>query len=154
MRRQSSRAGIAAAFAGGRPSARHPLARRRHLILQGVAAATFVVLAAALGAGALDAQREKAAPQFLIFGTVFTQQGFALPGAEIQVRRAGEKKVRWRATSDRAGEFAVRVPPAAEYEVTVRAKNWEPQSRKVDASAPGREDLVFRMKPAAEGKQQ
>jgi hypothetical protein len=117
-----------------------------------LATATAVVLAA-LSAGASAAQREQPAAQFLIFGTVFTEQGFALPGAEIEIRRAGEKKVRWRAASDRRGEFAVRVPPGTAYEVTVKAKNFEPGARKVEATPGGREDLVFRMKPAG-GKQE
>jgi hypothetical protein len=43
---------------------------------------------------------------------VFTDQGFALPGARVRVRRADEKKPKWEATSDRRGEFAVRVPEA------------------------------------------
>jgi len=51
-----------------------------------------------------DKEKEKKkawANQFLLFGTVFTEQGFALPGCEIRVRRAGERKVRWEARSDR-----------------------------------------------------
>jgi hypothetical protein len=89
--------------------------------------------------------------EFVLFGTVFTQQGFALPGAEISVRRAGEKpekKPRWRASSDRRGEFAVSVPAGAEYEITVRAPGYKDESRKVDARHGVREDLIFRMQPA------
>ena len=69
-------------------------------------------------------KKPRLADQFLIFGTVFQESGFLLAGAEIQVRRAGEKKVRWRQYSDRRGEFAVRVPPGAEYELTVKAKGF------------------------------
>lgn len=97
-------------------------------------------------------KKPRLADQFLIFGTVFEESGFLLPGAEIQVRRAGEKKVRWRQFSDRSGEFAVRVPPGAEYELTVKAKGFEEQSRKVDARAGNREDLIIRMKPLPGGK--
>jgi len=138
---------------------RHPVSRFRHLIQWAVIAAAGVSLAAmAVFAGAAAAsgseQREKGAEanRFLLFGTVFTEKGFALPGAEIEVHRAGEKKIRWRALSDRAGEFAVRVPAGAEYEVTVRAKEFDGQTRKVDATSGTREDLVFRMKPAPERK--
>lgn len=96
-------------------------------------------------------QNKQAAGDFLLFGTVFTQQGFSLPGAEIAVRRAGqrpEKKPRWRAVSDRRGEFAVYVPTGAEYEITVRARGYRDESRKVDVQHGGREDFVFRMQPA------
>jgi hypothetical protein len=104
--------------------------------------------------GAPDEPQKKTrlADQFLIFGTVFEESGFLLPGAEIQVRRAGEKKVRWRQISDRRGEFAVRVPPGAEYELAVKAKGYEEQSRKIDARTGNREDLIIRMKPLPEGK--
>lgn len=97
-------------------------------------------------------KKPRLADQFLIFGTVFEESGFLLPGAEIQVRRAGERKVRWRQTSDRRGEFAVRVPPGAEYELTAKAKGFEEQSRKIDARTGNREDLIVRMKPLPEGK--
>src|SRR5207245_2005681 len=46
-------------------------------------------------------QRKKSAHEndFLLFGTVFTEPGFALPGAAIRVRRADQKHMR----SDFAG---------------------------------------------------
>lgn len=97
-------------------------------------------------------KKPRLSDQFLIFGTVFEESGFLLPGAEIQVRRAGEKKVRWRQVSDRRGEFAVRVPPGAGYELTVKAKGFEEQSRRIDARTGNREDLIIRMKPLPEGK--
>ena len=139
---------------------RHPVSSLRHLIQWAVIVAAGVSLAAtAVFAGGTaptcrGAQREKGAQAnlFLLFGTVFTEKGFALPGAEVEVRRAGEKKIRWRALSDRSGEFAVRVPPGAEYEVTVRAKDFDEQTHKVDATSGTREDIVFRMKAAARGK--
>lgn len=90
--------------------------------------------------------------RFLLFGTVFTAQGFALPGAKVEVRRAGEKKVRWSSISDRRGEFAIRVPPGAEYEVTVTSKDFETMVRKVDATSGVREDMVFRMAVSPGGK--
>jgi hypothetical protein len=86
---------------------------------------------------------------FLLFGTVFTEQGSLLPGAEVRVRRAGERKGRWEARSDRRGEFAVRVPQGAEYEISIRATGYEGQTQKIDARTGSREDLVFRLAPAA-----
>lgn len=134
---------------------RHPLFSSRHLIQWTLISVVGVSLLA-VATAARGAQREKGveAKRFLLFGTVFDPQGFSLPAAAIEVRRASEKKIRWRAYSDRAGEFAVRVPPGTQYEVTVRAKGFETESRKVDATSGSREDLVFRMRPAAKGRKQ
>lgn len=118
-------------------------------------------LALAGGAGRLtaepgsDEQHNKAShdSEFLLFGTVFAQEGLALPGAEVRVRRAGERKARWEARSDRRGEFAVRVPRGAEYEMSVRATGYREQTRKVDAKSGRREDFVFRLERASGGKQ-
>jgi len=83
---------------------------------------------------------------FLLRGTVFTQEGFALPGAELRIRRAAEKKFRWQAFSNSRGDFAVRVKMGADYEVLVRAKGFAEQSVPVDAKTGDRyKDLVFRM---------
>ena len=93
------------------------------------------------------------ANELLIKGTVFTPQGLSLPGAELRIRRAGEKKFRWQTLSDPRGEFAVWVPLGAGYELVVRARGFEEQKRPVDAGSGARqEDVVFRMQPASEGK--
>lgn len=92
------------------------------------------------------------AHDFLILATVFTDQGFALPGARVRVRRTDEKKPKWEATSDRRGEFAVRVPEGAEYELTVEASGFKPEIRKIDARADTRTDLTIRMDKASGGK--
>ena len=91
-------------------------------------------------------------PAFLVFGTVFDERGFARSGAQIRIRRAGERKWRWNTLSDRRGEFAVRVPPGAEYELMLRAKGYQEATRKIDARSGNRLDLVFRLVPAAGGK--
>ncbi len=92
------------------------------------------------------------ANQFLIYGNVFTEQGFILPGAEVKVRRTSERKQRWEAYSDRRGEFAVRVPRGDDYEIAVKAEGYTPLTRTVSARSGDREDIVFRMQPAAKGK--
>jgi carboxypeptidase family protein len=97
-------------------------------------------------------KQEDFANQLLIYGTVFTQQGFALPGAEVKVRRTSERKQRWAAYSDRRGEFAVRVPKGDQYEIAIKAKDYTTLTRTVDARSGDRQDMVFRMQPAAEGK--
>lgn len=83
---------------------------------------------------------------FLVRGTVFTPEGFALPGAELRIRRSAEKKFRWQTVSNSRGDFAVRVKMGADYEVIVRAKGFAEQSVPVDAKTGDRyKDLVFRL---------
>ena len=95
-----------------------------------------------------SAQSAKHSNDFLVRGTVFTPQGFALPGAELRIRRSGEKKVRWQTVSNSRGDFAVRVKMGADYEVIVRAKGFSEQSLPVNAKTGDRyKDLVFRMQP-------
>lgn len=96
-------------------------------------------------------QKPKQAETCLAIGTVFTAEGFVLPGAEIRVRRAGERKVRWRALTDRRGEFAVRVPRGAEYVLEVVARGFAAAEQKLDAREADRQDLVFRLQPDAKG---
>ena len=103
--------------------------------------------------GKKEGQQEKKKPEpYLLAGTVFNEGGFSLPGAEIRVRRAGEKKVREKARSDRRGEFGIRLPAGQEYEVTVEAKGYEPQTRKFAAQLGAVSNFVFRMQPAPGGK--
>lgn len=89
---------------------------------------------------------------FVLTGTVFTEQGYGLPGAQINVRRAGEKRVRGKAMSDRRGEFGVRLRDAGEFEVTVEAKGYERQVRKFSAQLGSGTNFVFRMQPASGGQ--
>lgn len=91
---------------------------------------------------------------FLVRGTVFTPQGMALPGAELRIRRASEKKFRWQTVSNSRGEFAVRVKMGADYLVLVHVKGFPDQSQPLDAKTGERfKDMVFRM-PQQENKKQ
>lgn len=93
------------------------------------------------------------ADDFLILGTVFTDKGYAFPGIEIRVRRATEKKFRWETYANSRGEFAVRVPKGADYEMLVRAKGFLDQTKPLDAKSGLSEGrLVFRMEPGKESK--
>jgi hypothetical protein len=86
------------------------------------------------------------ANDFLVRGTVFTPEGLALPGAELHIRRASEKKFRWKDAANSRGEFAIRVKMGADYEVVATAKGYQDQSVPVNASTGERfKDLVFRM---------
>lgn len=89
------------------------------------------------------------AHDFVIFTTVFTDQGFALHGAHTRLRRVEEKKFRWEATSDHQGELAFRVPQGAQYEMAVEARGFKSQTRKIDATQGLRADLTVRMEPLA-----
>jgi hypothetical protein len=84
---------------------------------------------------------------FVIFATVFNDRGFALPGARVRVRRSDEKKFRWEAASDHQGELGFRVPPGAEYEMTIEARGCKTQTRKIDTREDNQTDLTIRMEP-------
>jgi hypothetical protein len=90
------------------------------------------------------------AHDFVIFATVFTDHGFALPGARARVRRSEEKKFRWEATSDHQGELALRVPQGAEYEMTIEARGFKTETRKIGTREDNRADLTIRMEPQTE----
>lgn len=100
-------------------------------------------------AGGAQSSSSSHAHDFLIFTTVFTDRGFALSGARARVRRATEKKFRWEAASDHRGEFAIRVLQNAEYEMTIEARGFKTQTRKIDARDDNRAELTIRMEPAS-----
>ena len=86
---------------------------------------------------------------FLIRGTVFSENALAFPGVQLRVRRAGEKKFHWETYSNSRGEFAVRLPQGTAYELVVHSKGFRDQTRAIDARAGDiQDDLVFRMEPA------
>jgi Carboxypeptidase regulatory-like domain len=90
---------------------------------------------------------------FLIRGTVFNDKALSAPGAQLRIRKAGEKKFRWESYTNSRGEFAVRVPQGSDYEMVVRAKGFVEQTRTIDAKSGGNEQsMVFRMQPAAGDK--
>ncbi len=83
---------------------------------------------------------------FLIKGTVFTQEGLSFAGARIQIRKEGAKKFHWQDSVNSRGEFAIRVLQGAKYEVVARGKGCKDQTKIVDATGGDRvEELVFHM---------
>jgi hypothetical protein len=132
---------------------RHPLSPFGHLtfVRWTIALLGLVWLAGATSvfAPAGDAQNSNGSHVhvYLVFVTVFNEQGFAFPGARVRLRREDEKKFRWEATSDHQGELAFRVPPGAEYEITIEARGFKTQTRKIDARNDNRADLTIRMEP-------
>lgn len=103
--------------------------------------------AASAESSSKQAQRNNShADDFLIRGTVFTPEGLALPGAELRIRRASEKKFKWNDLANSRGEFAIRVKMGTDYEVLVRAKGYRDESQAVNAATGERfKELVFRM---------
>jgi hypothetical protein len=93
------------------------------------------------------------ADDFLIIGTVFNPQALALPGAELRIRRAGENKYRWKTVTNSRGDFAVRVPPGASYEVVAGGKGFAPRTLTVDALHTGdnQQRLSIRLEAATGG---
>jgi hypothetical protein len=75
------------------------------------------------------------ANDYLIHGTIFDDKALAFPNVELRIRRGGEKKFRWRSFTNSRGEFAVRVPKGAEYEMVVSSKGFKDQVRKIDAKS-------------------
>ena len=93
------------------------------------------------------------ANDFLIIGTVFTDKALAFPGVRLRVRRSTERKFRWETITNSRGEFAIRVPQGAEYEMVIVAKGYTDQSKTVSAKSGISEDnVVFQMQPATGGK--
>jgi hypothetical protein len=90
---------------------------------------------------------------YLIRGTVFSDQALSFPGVQLRIRKTGEKKFRWESYTNSRGEFAVRVPQGSDYEIVIRAKGFADQTRTIDAKTGGNEEnMVFRMQPTAGGK--
>lgn len=84
----------------------------------------------------------------LLMVSVFTEEGFALPGIPVGIKRQGARKPAWRVVSDRRGECAVRLPPGrGTYEVATQSKEHENQTRIVEIYGEERMDLVLRLSP-------
>jgi hypothetical protein len=98
-------------------------------------------------------QKYSHANDYLLRGTVFTEKALAFPGAQLRIRKVGEKKYRWESYTNSRGEFAVRVPQGSDYEMVVRAKGYSEQTRTIDAkSGANGESMVFRMQLTSGGK--
>ena len=132
---------------------RHPLTSFSHSVLMRLTIA-FIALSCLAGralagepASAAQDSSSSHARIFVIFTTVFNDQGFAVPGARARVRRSDQKKYKWEGMSDHQGEVAFRVPPGAEYELLIEARGFKPETRKVDARGDNQADLTIRMSP-------
>jgi hypothetical protein len=95
--------------------------------------------------------RHTPAQDLLIRGTVFNEHALSLEGTTLRLHRAGEKKNHWQTVSNFRGEFAIRVPHDAVYEIVAEHKGYQPQTLQVGEKDAER-NVVFHMVPAAGGK--
>ena len=120
--------------------------------------AACILLAALLAtmAGPAAADKKKLPePHALLLGTTFTDEGLSLPGIPVTVTRKGEKKPKWRATSDSRGEFALRLPAGHKvYEVATQSKEHENQTQEVEVHGEESVTVIFRLARKGEGKKE
>lgn len=101
------------------------------------------------------AEKEKEEPHALLVGSVFSEEGFSLPGVPVSVKRRDDRKPKWRAISDRRGEFAVRLPTGrGTYEVTTHSRNHENQTKRVEVQDRERVHVLFRLSRKEEKRRQ
>jgi hypothetical protein len=101
---------------------------RKGLLVRGLALTVLCGVCAAIAQETsqkpTNSSPHKLAPYAVIFGTVWDPDSRPAYGVHVQLRRSGEKKVRWEAYSDHRGEFAFRVPPGkADYELAADHKS-------------------------------
>ena len=97
--------------------------------------------------------KNKAKLGFLIIGTVFDERALSLPGVQVRIRRADEKKFRWETYTNTRGEFAVRVPEGFDYEVVVRAKHYQDQAKSVTSNnGDVQQRLSIKLEPTSPAK--
>lgn len=99
-----------------------------------------------------SSSKHKPIPSFLVIGTVFNENAFSLPGVQVRIRRAGEKRFRWETYTNSRGEFAVRVPPGYEYEVITHVKDYEDQNQSVDSKTDVQQRLSIKLEPRGQAK--
>jgi uncharacterized membrane protein len=105
-----------------------------------------------ISAGVSAAQKKLSPDDCILYVTVFTQKGARLPDAAFIAHAVGKKKPHWEGYSDSRGEFAVRVSTQGDYEIEVKAKGYEVQTRKITSEVGQKLDVVFNLVPRAPKK--
>jgi hypothetical protein len=104
----------------------------------------------------IHAAKKKSSPDTysLIAGTVFSANGYALPGAEValapdpQPDNAPQKARKLQVVADSRGEFAFRVPPGAmHYILSASAKGYRAAQKPVVLQGEDRVDVTFQLDP-------
>jgi hypothetical protein len=138
-----------------------PARRFRHRTLWSIAplvclagSALIAIHTHALGtsSNALAPQKKPSPNDCILYVTVFTDQGARLPDAAFTAHATGKNKPHWDGYSDSRGEFAVRVSFQGDYEIEVKAKGYDPQTRKVTSEVGQRLDVVFNLVPRSPKK--
>ena len=107
---------------------------------------------ASTSTGSSSKTKKKPIPSFLIVGTVFDEKALSLPGVQVRIWQAGEKKFRWETYTNSRGEFAVRVPPGYAYEVVTHRKDYLDQSQSVDSKVEVQQRLSIKLQPRIQSK--
>jgi carboxypeptidase family protein len=117
-------------------------------------AAAFACHASALGIPAVAsvAQKRRSPDDGILYVTVFTEKGARLPDASYTAHPFGKTKPHWEGFSDVRGEFAVRVSLQGDYEIEVKAKGYDTQTRKVTSEVGDKTDVVFNLIPKTQKK--
>jgi hypothetical protein len=130
-----------------------------HLVRQSRHHSFLSVLLLVCFAGALGISARASAPQKrpspddgILYVTVFTDKGARLPDAAYTAHPFGKTKPHWEGFSDARGEFAVRVSLQGDYEIEVKAKGFNAQTRKVTSETGDKTDVVFNLVPRAPKK--
>ena len=92
-------------------------------------------------------KKKKKPDDALIYGSVFTEEGFALRGATVRIRHKDHKKPKWKTETNSRGEFAVRLPRSSgDYELVVSAKSYESASEEFTITIAEQLKYYFRLK--------
>ena len=76
-----------------------------------------------------------------------------MQGVRLRIQRADAKKPHWETATNFRGEFAVRVPPGADYQIAAEIKGFAKQSQAVNGKdGAAEEKVIFHMEPVNRGK--
>jgi Carboxypeptidase regulatory-like domain len=93
------------------------------------------------------------ANELLIRGTVFNEHGIAMRGVKLRIQRGDAKKPRRETYSNFRGEFAVRVPKGADYQIAAEITGFAKQSQAVNGKdGAAEEKIIFHLEPVKGGK--
>ena len=108
-----------------------------------------VLLAAFLPLAAAPKKKPLPENYAIISGSVFQDDGYALPGADVTLApesESGRNAKPVQAVSDSRGEFVVRVPPdAMRYSITVHAKGYQSTQKSVEVTGEQRVEVTFQL---------
>ncbi len=76
-----------------------------------------------------------------------------MQGVRLRIQRVDAKKPHWEAATNFRGEFAVRVPQGADYQIAAEVKGFAKQSQAVNGKdGAAEEKVIFHLEPVNGGK--